>query len=111
MFAATAFGTVHSLVAFASIAAGLLGLAREGRISAETLPGKVYAATTLAACLTGLIVFHSSGVSVLLGLFTLAAFACAAVATRAKLFGGASSYVAMMSYGAPFVVSLVSGVA
>jgi hypothetical protein len=111
MFAASAFGTFHSLVAFAAVLAGLLGLASEGRISADSLSGKIYTATALAACVTGLILFHSSGVSVLVGLFTLAAFAFAAVATRANLFGGASKHVATLSYMATFVLSLATGVA
>jgi hypothetical protein len=111
MFAATAFVTFHSLVAFASVVAGLLGLASEGGISTDTLAGKVYAATALAACVTGLILFHRSGLSVVVGLVTLAAFAFAIAAKRANLFGGASSRVAMLSYGATFVLSLVTGVA
>ena len=111
MLAGTAFVTLHSLVAFASVVAGLLGLASEGRISTETLAGKVYAATALAACVTGLILFHSSSTSVVVGLVTLAAFACATAATRANLFGGASSRVAMLSYSATFVLSIATGVA
>ena len=111
MLAATAFVTFHTVIAFASVVAGLLGLANDGRISTETLAGKVYTATALAACVTGLILFRSSQLSVVTGLVTLAAFAFATVATRAKVFGGASSHVAMLSYWATFVLGLAADVA
>lgn len=105
----TPFGVFHTAISLVAVFAGLVGLVRYGEISPKTLVGKIYVITTVITCLTGFGIFHHGGFGKahVLGIITLVVLGIAAMAGKAKMFGGASRYVEILSYSATFFFHMI----
>ena len=112
MFGLTPLGTFHAAISLIAVVAGFIALIRDKRISPRTLPGKIYVATTIVSCVTGLGIFHHGGFGAphVLSIITLAVLGVAAVAGHSTLFGRASRYVETVSYSATFFFHFIPGI-
>jgi uncharacterized membrane protein len=105
MFGLTSLGIVHTLISLVAVAAGIVALVRDGRITYANTVGKWYVWTTIATCVTGFGIFQHGGFGKphALGVITLLALGLATVAARTTLFGRVSKYVEVLSYSATFL--------
>jgi uncharacterized membrane protein len=112
MYGLTSLGIVHTAISLIAVAAGLIALVRDGRITGADALGKTYVWTTVLTCLTGFGIFQHGGFGKphMLGILTLLVLAVAAVAARTSLFGRASRYVETVSYSATFLFHLIPAI-
>ena len=112
MFGLTQLGIFHTAISLIAVAAGLVALVRDWRISADNLLGQVYVAATIVTCVTGFGIFQHGGFGKphILGIVTLVVLGIAAVAGYSKAFGRASAYVETVSYSATFLFHLIPAV-
>ena len=112
MYGLTSLGIVHTAISLIAVAAGLIALVRDGRITGAGPLGKTYVWTTVLTCLTGFGIFQHGGFGKphALGILTLLVLAVAAVAARTSLFGRASRYVETVSYSATFLFHLIPAI-
>lgn len=112
MFGLTPLGTFHTAVSLIAVAAGLVALIRDKRISAATALGKTYVVTTVITCVTGFALFQHGGFGKphVLGIITLVVLAVALVAGCSSVFGRASRRVEAVSYSATFLFHLIPGI-
>ena len=108
----TPLGVVHTAVSLVALAAGIIALAREGRITPRNRIGMIYVVTTVIVCLTGFGIFQHGGFGKphALGILTLIALAVAAAAGYYGKFGRFSPYVETVSYSATFLFHLIPGI-
>ncbi|SFM04607.1 hypothetical protein [Variovorax sp. OV329] len=111
MFGLTALGTLHTAISLVALAAGVLALARHLEISPGTSLGRIYVWATVLTCLTGFGIFQHGGFGKphALGVLTLLVLGVAALATRRRVFGKASPYVATVSYSATLFFHMIPG--
>jgi uncharacterized membrane protein len=112
MFGLTPLGTFHTAVSLIAVAAGLVALIRDKRISAATALGKTYVVTTVITCVTGFALFQHGGFGKphVLGIITLVVLAVALVAGCSSVFGRASRRVEAVSYSATLLFHLIPGI-
>jgi uncharacterized membrane protein len=112
MFGLTPLGTFHTAVSLIAVAAGLVALVRDKRISSANALGKIYVVTTIVTCVTGFAIFQHGGFGKphVLGIITLIVLAVALVAGCSGVFGRASRRVEAVSYSATFLFHLIPGV-
>jgi uncharacterized membrane protein len=112
MFGLTPLGTFHTAVSLIAVAAGLVALLRDKRISAANALGKTYVVTTIITCVTGFAIFQHGGFGKphVLGIITLVVLAVALVAGCSSVFGRASRRVEAVSYSATFLFHLIPGI-
>ena len=111
MFGLTPLGAIHTAISLVALAAGIIALARDKEILAQTALGKTYIWATVLTCLTGFGIFQHGGFGKphALGVITLLVLALAMLAARTTLFGRASRYVETISYTMTFFFHLVPG--
>jgi len=107
----TPLGIVHTAISLVALAAGVLAIARHLEISPATRSGRVYVWATVLTCLTGFGIFQHGGFGKphALGVLTLLVLAVAALASRRRLFGEASAYVATVGYSATLFFHMIPG--
>ena len=107
----TWLGTIHTAISLVAVAAGLIALWRDHRITLDNGIGKVYVITTVLTCLTGFGIFRHGGFGAphALGVMTLLVLGVAAVAMKTPLFGRASKYVGTVGYSVTFFFHLIPG--
>ncbi len=112
MFGLTPLGTFHTAVSLIAVAAGLVALIRDKRISAANALGKTYVVTTVITCVTGFALFQHGGFGKphVLGIITLVVLAVALVAGCSSVFGRASRRVEAVSYSATLLFHLIPGI-
>jgi uncharacterized membrane protein len=112
MFGLTPLGTVHTAISLAAVAAGLVALIRDRKITLRNLVGKIYVITTALTCLTGFGIFEHGGFGKphMLGIITLVVLGVAAVAEMYSSFGRASLYVATIGYSLTFFFHFVPAI-
>jgi uncharacterized membrane protein len=105
MFGLTSLGIVHTLISLVAVAAGIIALVRDGRITYANTVGKWYVWTTVATCVTGFGIFQHGGFGKphALGVITLLVLGVVLVAVRTTLFGRFSKYVEVVGYSATFL--------
>src|SRR6266702_1578771 len=112
MFGLTPLGVIHTAISLIAVAAGLIALVRDKKISPRNVLGKVYVITTVLVCLTGFGIFQHGGFGKphALGIITLVVLGVAYVAGYTKLYGRASPYIETVSYSATFLFHLIPGI-
>ena len=112
MFGLTPLGVVHTAISLVAVAAGLIALLRDGRITPGNTLGRVYIWTTVLTCLTGFGIFQHGGFGKphVLGIVTLLVLGLATIAGRTALFGAASAAVETVSYSMTFFFHMIPGV-
>lgn len=112
MLGLTPLGMFHTAISLIAVAAGLIALIRDKRISPRNMLGKVYVVTTIVTCVTGFGIFQHGGFGKphALGIITLVVLVVAAVAGYTNLFGRASRYVETVSYSATFLFHVIPGI-
>jgi hypothetical protein len=112
MLGLTPFGTVHTAISLIAVVAGLVAFVRDKEISLKNLVGKIYVITTVITCLTGFGIFQHGGFGKphVLGIITLVVLGVACLAETSRLFGGASPYLATISYSATFFFHMIPGI-
>ncbi len=112
MFGLTPLGVAHTAISLVAVAAGLIALFRDKRISAGNMLGQIYIWTTVLTCLTSFGIFQHGGFGKphMLGILTLVALGLAFVAGRTALFDRAGPYVEAVSYSATFFFHMIPAV-
>ena len=112
MFGLTPLGVVHTLISLVAVAAGLIALLRDGRITPRNTLGQIYLWTTILTCLTGFGIFQHGGFGKphALGVITLLTLAGATFAMRSALFGRAGPYIETVAYSATFLFHLIPAI-
>ena len=112
MFGLTPLGLVHTAISLVAVAAGLIALCRDGRITPGNTLGRVYIWTTVLTCLTGFGIFQHGGFGKphVLGIVTLLVLGVAAIAARTRWFGRASAAVETVSYSATFFFHMIPAI-
>jgi uncharacterized membrane protein len=112
MFGLTSLGIIHTAISLVAVAAGLVALVRDRRITWDNGVGKTYVVTTVLTCLTGFGIFQHGGFGKphVLGIITLVVLGVAALAARTTLFGRVSPYVETVSYSLTFFFHMIPGV-
>ncbi|MDR3427076.1 hypothetical protein [Silvimonas sp.] len=100
MSALTTLGLVHTAISVVALAAGLVALVLDKRITWRTALGKVYVCTTVLTCITALGIFQHGGFGKphALAILTLIAVAVALAAVLTPWFGGAAGKVEALAY-------------
>ena len=100
MLGMSPFGVFHTLLSLVAVAAGVVCLARDKKVSLVSRAGQLYVGMTALSCLTGFGIFHHGGFGKphVLGIVTLVTLGVAVAAERRSLLGGISAYVAMVGY-------------
>jgi len=111
MLGLTSLGIIHTVISLVAVAAGLIALVRDRRISWGNGLGKVYVVTTVLTCLTGFGIFQHGGFGKphVLGIITLLVLGVAALAARAA-FGRWSPSVEVVSYSLTFFFHMIPGI-
>jgi uncharacterized membrane protein len=104
MLGITPFGMFHTILSLIAVAAGFIGLIRDGRITPRNRVGQVYVLMTILTCVTGFFIFHHGGFGKphILGIITLVVIAIALVAGYSNLYGRASRYIETIGYSLTF---------
>jgi uncharacterized membrane protein len=104
-FGLTSLGIVHTIISLIAVAAGIIALVRDGRITYANSVGKWYVWTTALTCITGFGIFQHGGFGKphVLGIITLLVLGLALVAARTTSFGRFSKYIEVVSYSATFL--------
>lgn len=112
MFGLTSLGLIHTALSLVAVAAGLIALVRDRRITWDNGLGKTYVVTTVLTCLTGFGIFQHGGFGKphVLGIITLVVLGVAALAARTPLFGRAAPYLETVSYSLTFFFHMIPGV-
>ena len=112
MFGLTSLGIIHTAISLVAVAAGLIALVRDRRITWDNKVGKTYVVTTVLTCLTGFGIFQHGGFGKphVLGIITLVVLGVAALAARTTLFGRVAPYVETVSYSLTFFFHMIPGV-
>jgi uncharacterized membrane protein len=112
MFGLTPLGTVHTAISLVAVAAGVVALIQDRKITLRDVVGKVYVITTVLTCLTGFGIFEHGGFGKphVLGIITLVVLGAAAVAEMYSSFGRASPYVATIGYSLTFFFHFVPAI-
>jgi len=112
MLGLTSLGIFHTAISLVAVAAGLVALVRDRRITWSNRIGKVYVAMTVLTCVTSLGIFQHGGFGKphVLAIITLAVIGLALAAGSTALFGRASRYVETVSYSATFLFHLIPGI-
>lgn len=105
IYGLTQLGVLHTIISLVAVFAGLIVLARDGRITPYSTLGRVYIWTTVLTCVTGFGIFQHGGFGKphVLGIITLVTLGVAALAGRKALFGKLAVYVETVSYSATFL--------
>jgi len=61
IYGLTPLGVFHTIVSLVALAAGVIALIRDGKISWDNSLGKIYVVTTIIVCLTGFGIFQHGG--------------------------------------------------
>ncbi|MDM0069603.1 hypothetical protein [Variovorax sp. J31P207] len=111
MLGLTPLGTIHTAISLMALASGVLALVRHLEISPATGLGRVYVWSTVLTCLTGFGIFQHGGFGQphALGVVTLFVLGLAGLATRRRVFGDASPYVATIGYSATLFFHMIPG--
>jgi hypothetical protein len=111
MLGLTPLGAIHTALSLVALASGVLALLRHLEISPLTWLGRLYVWTTVLTCLTGFGIFQHGGFGKphVLGVVTLLVLALAGLATRRRIFGKASPYVATIGYSATLFFHMIPG--
>ena len=111
MFGLTPLGAIHTAISLVALAAGIIALARDKEIVAQSTLGKTYIWATVLTCLTGFGIFQHGGFGKphSLGVITLVVLSLAMLAAKTTLFGRVSRYVETISYTMTFFFHLVPG--
>jgi uncharacterized membrane protein len=111
MLGLTPLGAIHTAISLVALASGVLALVRHLEISPATWLGRVYVWTTVLTCLTGFGIFQHGGFGKphALGVVTLLVLALAGLATRRRVFGNVSPYVATVGYSATLFFHMIPG--
>jgi hypothetical protein len=111
MLGLTPLGAIHTAISLVALASGVLALLRHLEISPLTWLGRLYVWTTVLTCLTGFGIFQHGGFGKphVLGVVTLLVLALAGLATRRRIFGKASPYVATIGYSATLFFHMIPG--
>jgi uncharacterized membrane protein len=111
MLGLTSLGAIHTAISLVALASGVLALVRHLEISPATWLGRVYVWTTVLTCLTGFGIFQHGGFGKphALGVITLLVLGLAGLATRRRVFGNASPYVATVAYSATLFFHMIPG--
>jgi uncharacterized membrane protein len=111
MFGLTPLGAIHTAISLVALVTGIVALARDKEIVAQTTLGRTYIWATVLTCLTGFGIFQHGGFGKphALGVITLVVLALAMLAAKTTLFGRLSRYVETISYTATFFFHLVPG--
>ncbi|WP_255991962.1 hypothetical protein [Chitinolyticbacter albus] len=110
MLGLTPLGTIHTAISLVAVAAGLVALVRNKRITWHNTLGKTYVITTILTCLTGFGIFQHGGFGKphALGVLTLLVIALAlAIRNRPEFKALATEAVA---YSATFAFHLIPAV-
>lgn len=110
MFGLTSLGTVHTAIGLVALVAGLVALARHGRVSPRSGSGRLYVWATVLTCLTGFPIFQHGGFGPphVLGILTLVVLGIAALGGRG-IFGGGSAYVETVGYSLTVFFHFIPG--
>src|SRR5271165_4676687 len=105
MLGLTTLGVVHTAISLVAVAAGLIALIRDKRISPHGMVGMIYLWATILTAATGFGIFQHGGFGKphLLGVATLAVLLAVAVTRRIPSFGGAARYVETIGFSATFL--------
>ena len=111
MLGLTTLGAVHTAISLVAVAAGLIALIRDRRISPQNMVGKIYLWATILTAATGFGIFQHGGFGKphLLGVATLAVLLAIAVTRRIPSLGGAARYVEAIGFSATFLFHLMAG--
>jgi uncharacterized membrane protein len=112
MFNLSQFGLLHTLIALAAVACGIVALVRYGRIGTATRSGRCYVLLTAVTAITGLFIFRHGGFGPphVLAILTLVVLAVAHAAERlGHPTRGASRYVATLGYSLTLFFHLIPG--
>jgi uncharacterized membrane protein len=112
MFGLTPLGIFHTAISLVAVAAGVIGLVRDGKIDPRNFPGKLYVVTTYITAITGFGIFQHGGFGKphALGVLTIIVLLIAAVAANTRLYGRASPYIETVCYSATFLFHLIPGI-
>ena len=108
IYGLTPLGVFHTIVSLVALAAGVIALIRDGKISWDNSLGKIYVVSTIIVCLTGFGIFQHGGFGKphALGVITLVTLGVIAAASKNN-FGKASSYVVTIGYSLTFFFHIV----
>jgi uncharacterized membrane protein len=95
----TSLGIFHTIISFIALFTGIFLIARDRKITWDTVPGKVYVITTLIVCVTGFGIFQHGGFGKphALGVVTLLVFVVIVAAHR-NMLGKASPHIEMGAF-------------
>ncbi|MCE9547166.1 MAG: hypothetical protein K8T25_16960 [Planctomycetia bacterium] len=112
MLGLTSIGVIHTAISLIALAAGIIAMLRDWRITPRNMIGKIYIVATIAVCLTSFGISKDGGFSKAHGLsvFTLVLLGVAAVAGYTTLMGRAAPYVETICYTTTFFFHLFAGV-
>jgi hypothetical protein len=108
LFGLTSLGVFHTIVSLIALVTGLWALVADGKISWESMNGKIYIISTIIICLTGFGIYQHGGFGKahVLGIITLIVLVVAYAATK-KAFGKGSPYVETISYSLTFFFQII----
>jgi len=109
----TLLGVIHTAISLVAVAAGIISLVRDKKITWQNSIGKIYVVTTILVCLTGFGIFQHGGFGKphALGIITLLTFLVIFIASKKDgLFGSFSPYVEVVSYSLTFFFHLVPAI-
>jgi uncharacterized membrane protein len=113
MFGLTSLGIFHTAISLLAVAAGIIALVRDKKITWDNRVGKVYVLTTIVVCLTGFGIFQHGGFGKphALGILTLIVLVVAlASGKRVGLFGRFSPYVETIGYSMTFFFHIIPAI-
>ncbi|MFC0186327.1 hypothetical protein SAMN04515674_1062 [Pseudarcicella hirudinis] len=108
----TYLGVIHTAISLVALATGFISLIRYREISYNNQVGKIYVITTILTCLTGFGIYQHGGFGKphVLGIITLLVIGLALFASKkSKPLGGASPFIAIVSFSMTFFFHLVPG--
>jgi uncharacterized membrane protein len=109
----TPLGIFHTAVSLVAVAAGVLALVRDGKITWHNGIGKLYVTATVIVCLTGFGIYQHGGFGKphALGILTLLVLLIAAIGGKlTRPFGRLSPYVERIGYSLTFFFHIIPGV-
>lgn len=112
MLGLTPFGAFHTSIGLVAVVCGVIALALDKQISAQTRLGQVYLVATLITAVTALGIFHRGafGPPHVLALLTIVALAVGTAASRSRLFGRAARYIQAISYSSTVLFHVIPAV-
>ena len=113
MFGLTPLGIFHTAISLIAVTAGAIALIRDGKITWENSPGKIYVITTVLVCLTGFGIFQHGGFGKphTLGVITLVVLAVVFLSREKNdIFENLSPYVITVGLSMTFFFHLVPAI-